>query len=123
MPPCSGRGRIVSPSSSSLDLAAEAGQLGGQRGEPVGLVPAQVADAGQRRRGVGQRGERREHGGVSSPTSRRSASMPVIAPVAGHGQPAPSTARRRAHRASSARSSSPAWVVAAGQLGTVTGRR
>ena len=42
--------------------AAQAGQLGRQRGEPVGLVPAQVREPGQLRRAVGQRGQRREHG-------------------------------------------------------------
>jgi len=38
-------------------VPAERGQLGGQRGQPVGLVAAQVGDAAQLRRAVGQRGQ------------------------------------------------------------------
>ena len=43
------------------DLGAERAQFAGERGEPVGLVAADVADAAQPRRRVGQRGQRREH--------------------------------------------------------------
>ncbi len=41
-----------------VDVAAEAGELGGERGEPVGLVAADVGDPAQVRRSVGQRAQR-----------------------------------------------------------------
>ena len=45
------------------DVGAEAAELGGQRGEPVGLVAADVGDAAQVRRRVGQGAERGDRGG------------------------------------------------------------
>ena len=72
-PPRSGGGRISRPSAVSVDIPAQRGELPRERGEPVGLVAAEVRDAAQPRRRVGQHGERGDHG-VSSPTSCRSTS-------------------------------------------------
>ena len=57
-PPCSGRGRITRPSAVSVTSRADRGELVVERREPVGLVPAQVGDAGQPGRAVGQRAQR-----------------------------------------------------------------
>ena len=68
-PPCSGRGRISRPSSVSAHVTAQRRDLGGQRGQPVGLVVTQVRDAAQPGRGR-RRGRRRAVStGASSPTS------------------------------------------------------
>ena len=99
------------------DVAAQRVELVGERGEPVGLVPAQVRDAPQRRRRVGQRGQSRPAIGVSSPASCRSTSMPVTSPEPRTVSPsccrltsAPIASRR-------SRSASPAWVVALRPVG------
>ena len=44
-------------------VGAEAAELAGQRGEPVGLVAADVRDAAQHGRRLGQRAQRGHHGG------------------------------------------------------------
>ena len=82
-----------------------------QRGQPVGLVPAQVRRS--RAAGDGRRPRRppRRATGASSPTSRRSASTPWIRPV-----PVTSARPRRSSAvapigASTPRIASPAWVV------------
>ena len=46
-----------------VDGAAEAGDLAGEGGEAVGLVAAQVRDAVQVGRALGQRGDGRDDGG------------------------------------------------------------
>ncbi len=71
-----GRGVIVRESASSSTCAAESGDVGGDRGQPVGLVAAQVADAAQPA-GPSANSAMAAIVGVSSPTSCRSTSMPL----------------------------------------------
>ena len=58
------------------DVGAEPAQLGGEGGQPVGLVAADVRDPAEVRRAAA-RAHSAATTGVSSPTSCRSASMPV----------------------------------------------
>ncbi len=66
-------------------VAAHRVELGGQRGEPVGLVPADVRDPAQVRGGVGHQAERSDGGGQLADVVQV-----VVEPVqgarAGHGQ-------------------------------------
>ena len=57
-PAVQGRGRDAQAVLGLGHLRAEAVELGGERGEPVGLVAADVGDAADPRGGVGERGER-----------------------------------------------------------------
>ena len=57
-----GRGAISRPSSSSVTAPPSRDDLGRERGEPVGLVAAQVPDAGDAARRVGEGGERHDRG-------------------------------------------------------------
>ena len=120
IPPCSGAGRSARPSGCSVDVGAEAAELGGQRGQPVGLVAADVGDAAQvatgrrpartarrppgsaRRRRAGRR--RCRAAGRGPRTFRPSSSSVTVQPIAWR----------------ISRSASPAWVVAAGQSRTTT---
>ena len=56
-------GRDPQPVVGLVDPGAEAGQLGAQGREPVGLVPADVGDPADDARGVGERAQRRDHRG------------------------------------------------------------
>ncbi len=56
-PPCNGFGEIRSPSSVSVTAPPSPLISRGQRGQPVGLVTAQVGDPADPGRGVGQGGE------------------------------------------------------------------
>ena len=58
MPPCRGAGSSESPSSCSVTSAPSRAQLRGEGGEPVGLVTADVGDAAQARRRLGERAQR-----------------------------------------------------------------
>ena len=119
---------MISPSACSVDVAAEPRELGRQRGEPVGLVAAEVRDAAQVRRARRPAAQSAASAGVSSPTSCRSSVDPAAAcPLAGDGEPGVRERDRGAHRARGCRAAtSPAWVVERGQSRTVTraaGRR
>ena len=120
MPPCSAAGSKESPSSCSVTSAAEPAQLGGKRGQPVGLVAADVRDATQARRGVGERAQRGDRGreladvvqvGVDAQDGVR-AVHGEAARVQGHLGAHPRRAGRAGRR--------PAWVVRRGQSGTRT---
>ena len=111
--PARRRSRSTSPPS--------AVELGGERGEPVGLVAAEVRDAAQPATARSASAATAATVGVSSPTSCRSTSTPASA--AGPGARSARPVRRRpCSRTAPARGriASPGWVVAAGQPGTVT---
>jgi hypothetical protein len=98
-----------------LRVAAQPVDLGDERGQPVGLVTAQVGDAPASAASAAIVG-------VSSPTSCRSASIPVISPLPLTTRSAVWPARPTVApmSASRPRRASPAWVVSSGQPGTVT---
>ena len=58
--PASGAGVMCSPSAVTAIRAPEPSELLRQRGEPVGLLPAQVSDPAQAGRGVGEQRDRRQ---------------------------------------------------------------
>ena len=72
MPPCSGAAVMTRPSAVSAQSPPRRVDLGAQRGQPVGLVAAQMGDTGQprHRAGRGQRGQRRHR---RAPARRRRA--------------------------------------------------
>ncbi len=115
-PPCSGAGRMRSPSVGLGDVGAEAAELGGEGGEPVGLVAADVGDAAQLRRRVGQRAQGGDGRGQLADVVQVDVDARAGVAGAGHGQ-----ARRRRGStvapigSSISRSASPAWVVCCGQ--------
>ena len=85
------------PSSVSLDCAAEAVELGGQGRQPVGLVAADVGDAAEPRRRVGERGEGGDDRGELADVVQvdvEAASWPRPA----DGEPGPVEAHLGAHR-------------------------
>ena len=106
------------------DGAAERVDLGGQRGEPVGLVAAQVADAGDSARAVGEGGERDERRGELAAVAEVEVdAADAVAAAAGP----PSTVSASPSRltvapkwGSSSASSAPTCVVDSGQPSIVT---
>lgn len=60
-PPCSGSRRDPQPVLGLADVGAERRQFGGERGQPVGLVAAQVRHSGDDRRSLGEAQQRRDH--------------------------------------------------------------
>ena len=117
-PPCSGRGRMSRPSRSRSTSPPRRVDLLGQRGEPVGLVPAQVGDAAQARRRSASAQTAARTGVELADVAQ--VGVEALEPVAGaaDGQARRGRARRARPSASRrSRSASPGWVVRAGQPG------
>ena len=117
---------MTSPSDVCSRLTAQPRDLRGQRGQPVGLVAAQVRDAAQPGGGVGQGGERRD--GRRDLAGRVQVEVdPVHRAGAGHAQHvAVEPSGRRPCAPGSRGSRPPGCVVCAGQPGTrhrAAGRR
>ena len=94
-PPCSWPRLDEQAVGVSSTAPPSAVMFAGQGREPVGLVAAEVTDAAQPAGPVGEQRQRGD-GGVSSPTSCRSTSMPVQRAGPGDGQPG--TVRPASHR-------------------------
>ena len=96
-PPCSGRGTIRMPSSSSCASPPSAAQLADERRDAVGLVAADVPDAVERRRAVGERGQREDRGGQLA--GRREVEIDALdaARTGGDGERAAAADDLRAH--------------------------
>ena len=108
----------LQPVSALGHVAAQRVDLGGQGGEPVGLLVPLVADPGQHRRGAGQGGERAEHhrdlaavgqvGGDPAQRGRAGDGQPVRAYRA-RPRPCPAARAGCARRAGWSPRASPGW--------------
>ena len=105
------------PSSVSVTSPPRRVDLGGERGEPVGLVAAQVRDAAQVRGGVGQGGERRDHRRELAGVVQVGVDAVDLAGAASRVRPSRSRATSAPIASSMSRMWSPAWVVRCGQPG------
>ena len=99
--PRSGPGVISRPSGCSVTRGAERGELGGQRGQPVGLVGADVPDAAQVATASRPARPARPAPGSARPPRTGRRRSPCIAPVPRHGQAVGVEGHRAAHRGSS----------------------
>ena len=116
---CSGRGSMTRPSAVSVTSPPRPLSSVASAARRSVSCPRRWAMP-LKRDGVLASAARAARVGASSPTSDRSASMPVMAPPPVTVSPSASSRTSAPMRARRSRSASPAWVVATGQSGTVT---